>query len=157
MYRQFGGNTYDFLKAGFDITRFVHLFFDRVLVLRTAAEVSRPASGGSIPFYYLSEIGDRRSIRGFHRGRFRDRDKLLFTLEYRWPLIKRPPGMLNLDAMLFADWGKVSPDVFRESLVRGYHRGIGAGFRIFAESDVHVQLFFGRSGDGYRFYLVIND
>lgn len=155
--RQIGANRFGFTKASLDISRYLHLFYDRVLVARIAAETTRPFSNTEIPFYYLSQLGHRRTIRGFHRGRFRDRDMLLFTLEYRYPLIKRPGDKVNIDAMLFMDWGKVSPNLYQSHLLQDYHRGYGLGLRIFTFKGVIMQFYFGKSKDDYRFYLSINE
>lgn len=155
--RQINGNKFGFLKSSVDISRYIHLFYDRTLVVRIAAESTRPFSNTLIPFYYLSQLGHRGTIRGFHRGRFRDRDMMLFTLEYRYPLIKRPGDKVNIDAMLFMDWGKVSYNLFHSHLLKDYHRGLGLGIRIFSVKGVIMKLYFGKSKDDYRIYLSINE
>ncbi|MGB2963138.1 MAG: BamA/TamA family outer membrane protein, partial [Anaerolineales bacterium] len=155
--RQINGNKFGFIKTAVDITRYIHLFYDRTLVVRLAAESTRPFSNTRIPFYYLSQLGPHGTIRGFHRGRFRDRDMTLFSLEYRYPLIKRPGDKVNIDAMLFVDWGKVSHNLFQSHLLKDYHRGIGLGIRIFSLKGVIMKLYFGKSKGDYRIYLSLNE
>lgn len=157
IFSQFGGDYYRFMKSSVDAKRYFHLFYERSFMLRAAAEITRPLGDGKIPFYYLSELGKRRTIRGFRRGRFRDRDMALFSFEYRYPLIKRPGDMINVDAILFLDWGKVASNIFKDSLLKDYHWGFGGGFRVFTVKGIHVQLLAGKSRDKFRIYLVINE
>ncbi len=156
MYNQMNGDAFNFYKGSLDVKRYFHLFYGRMLSLRFATEITRPYKDGEIPFYYLSRLGQRRTIRGFFRGRFRDRDSALFSAEYRYPMIKRPPNLPSLEAMLFVDLGKVSPDLFKESLFRNYHTSFGGGFRIFNRTNLDLQFILAKSSDGFRFYLILN-
>lgn len=156
IYNQLNGDDYSFTKASLDVKKYIHLFYGRMLSFRLAGEVTRPTQGGEIPFYYLSRLGRRRTIRGFFRGRFRDRDYLLFSTEYHYPLIKRPVGKPNLGAILFVDGGKVTPDLFGTGLFRDYHITFGGGFRVFDRSDFDLHILVAKSEEGFRFYLVLN-
>jgi len=157
IFSQLSGNNYTFMKSSVDAKSYFHLFYQRSFMLRAATEITRPLGDGQIPFYYLSELGERNTIRGFRRGRFRDRDRALFSLEYRYPLIKRPGNMINVDAILFLDWGKVASNIFTDPLLKDYHWGFGGGFRVFTFKGIHVQLLAGKSRDEFRIYLVINE
>jgi hypothetical protein len=154
---QVNGGKYSFFQTAVDVRRHFHLFFDRSLVVRLAGMMTRPLDFGTIPFYMLSELGHRRSIRGFRLGRFRDRDKILGSLEYHFPLNKRPPKKISLNAYLFVDAGKVSSNLFHDSLLKGYHLGYGGGLRIFNRLSMDVHLIFAHSREGLRFALVINE
>jgi hypothetical protein len=157
LHDQLNGEAYNFYKARLDLTRFQHLFYGRSLVVRAAAEVTRPFKEGEVPFYYWSKLGERRTIRGYSRGRFRDRDSILFSLEYRYPLLKRPGHLPSLQATLFLDTGKVSHDLFAEPFLKHYHTSFGGGFRIFNQKGLNLQILVARSRDGWRFYLVLNE
>ena len=156
MFNQMNGDAFNFYKASLDVKRNIHLFYGRLLSLRFATEITRPFKEGKIPFYYLSRLGQRQTIRGFFRGRFRDRDSALFSAEYRYPLIKRPSNLPSMEAMLFVDMGTVSPDIFKESLFSNYHTSFGGGFRIFNRTNLDLQFILAKSSDGFRFYLVLN-
>lgn len=157
LYNQLNGDGYNFYKAQLDITHFQHLFYSRSFVVRAAAEITRPFKDGEVPFYYWSKLGARRTIRGYSRGRFRDRDSILFSIEYRYPLLKRPGHIPSLQAALFMDSGKVSPDLFAEPFWKHYHTSFGGGFRIFNQKGLNLQILIARSRDGWRFYLVLNE
>jgi hypothetical protein len=156
-FNQINGNKFAFTKTAVDIRRHFHLFFDRILVLRLSGTLTRPLNFEDIPFYLLSEMGHRHSIRGFKPGRFRDRDRIFGSLEYHFPLNKRPPKKISLNAYLFLDAGKVSPDLFHDSLLENHHIGFGGGLRIFNKHNMDLHLIIGSSREGIRFALVINE
>ena len=157
MYSQMNGESYNFYKARLDITHFQHLFYSRSFVVRAAAEVTRPVKEGEVPFYYWSKLGERETIRGYARGRYRDRDSVLFSVEYRYPLLKRPGHLPSLQAALFVDTGKVAYDLFTEPFLSNYHTSIGGGFRFFNQNGLNLQILVARSRDGWRFYMVLNE
>ncbi len=156
LYNQLNGDAYSFYKGYLDVKRYVHLFYGRTLAFRAAIEITRPYKDGEVPFYYLSRLGRRRTIRGYSRGRFYDRDSALFTVEYLYPLIKRPDGKPNMNAILFVDWGKVSSNLFKDTLLEGFHTSFGGGFRIFDRRNLDLSFLVAKSRDGYRFYLLLN-
>ncbi len=155
-YNQFNGDEFSFLKASADITHHLHLFYSRSLVIRVASEITRPIKGEDIPFYYLSKLGRRTTIRGYFRGRFHDRDSMLVSLEYHYPLIKRPQYLPRIYALLFVDWGKVSPNIFKDKLLGNYHRSLGVGFRIYVRKERNIQFILAKSEDGFRIHFVLN-
>ena len=157
LFLQTNGRKFSFVQTALDVRRQFHLFFDRALVVRLAGMWTRSLDFGAIPFYMLSELGDRRSIRGFRLGRFRDKDKILSSVEYHFPLNKRPPKKISLNAYLFVDAGKVSSDLFHDSLLKDYHFGYGGGLRIFNKHNMDVHLILAHSREGLRFALVINE
>ena len=65
--------------------------------------------------------------------------------------------MINVDAILFLDGGKVASNIFNDPLLKDYHWGFGGGFRVFTFKGIHVQLLAGKSRDDFRIYLVINE
>ena len=156
VYNQMNGDMFNFYKGSLDVKRNIHLFYGRMLTFRFATEITRPFKDGEIPFYYLSRLGQRQTIRGFFRGRFHDRDYALFSAEYRYPLIKRPSNLPSMEAMLFVDLGKVSPDIFKEGLFSNYHTAIGGGLRIFNRTNLDLQFILAKSSDGFRVYFVLN-
>ncbi len=156
MFNQMNGDAFNFTKGTLEVKRNIHLFYGRMLALRLATEITRPLKEGEIPFYYLSRLGRRQNLRGYFRGRFQDRDSALFSAEYRYPLIKRPSPLPSFEAMLFLDLGKVSPNLFKESLFRNYHTSFGGGLRIYNRTNLDLQFILARSRDGFRLYLVLN-
>ncbi len=150
VYTQTDDDIYGFWWASIDIKRYFNLFFERVLILRVSGAVVEQYADRQIPFYYLSELGHKETIRGFKRGRFRDNDMVLGSLEYRYPL------MTPVDAVLFLDAGQVADNIFNDFSADNFHYGYGGGFNIWTENSIAAQLILGKSKDGLRFYLNLN-
>lgn len=148
---QLSRNQFKYWQLSVDARRFVHLFYKRALVFRIAAERMRPLSGKEIPFFYLSELGRRETIRGFTRGRFRDNDMLLASLEYRYPIWH------YFDAVLFGDAGQVSPNLTDRFSFDNFAFSFGGGVRVRTSKGLVLKLEIGVSTDRTRFYGVLNE
>jgi outer membrane protein assembly factor BamA len=155
LYWDVNNNTYAFWKISTDVTKYVHLFYDRAFGFRIAAEITEPVGGRKIPFYYLSELGRTETIRGFTRGRFRDKHMILGSLEYRFPLMKRDNFQLGLEACYFIDVGQVSENIFQEFSLKDLHVGFGGGFRLFSYNGRILQVLLSKSKDGFRLYVML--
>jgi outer membrane protein assembly factor BamA len=155
LHQESGDDRYGFWKYSADLTRYVHLFHDRVLAVRIAAESNDPWEDRSIPFYHLAELGRKETIRGFQRGRFRDRDYLLGSVEYRWP-IWRNWDEYGVDFVLFADAGQVTPDLFEELDTDEFKAGFGFGIRMWDQEGLVLKFESAFSEDGWRGYFVLN-
>ena len=158
LYKQSDGSRYGFYRGTVDLAKYIHLFYNRVLVLRTAGQITTSYNDGVIPFYYLSELGERETIRGYARGRYRDKDKVLGSVEYRFPILKRYRSDResgSIDMLLFVDAGKVSPDI-TDDFTDGMHTSYGFGFRLYNSKSLMMQFLTGFSDDGARVYFVLN-
>ena len=63
-----------------------------------------------VPYFLLPYLGSGSTLRGYPTGRFRDRQALLTSAEFRWI-----PSRLALDMALFYDAGKVASRAARIS------------------------------------------
>ena len=120
-------------------------------MLRIAGEFTEPVSSRDIPFYNLSELGRNGTIRGFERGRFRDRDMVLGSLEYRYPI-----WFKGIDALLFIDAGKVSPDIINDNSGNNFNISYGTGIRFWGPEGLVSKLEIGWSDDGMRIHFGLN-
>jgi hypothetical protein len=135
-------DAYDFRQLHADAEQYFplgHKF--RVLALRAATVLSDADDGQEVPFYYQPTLGGGQKLRGFREFRFRDRNSVLFTAEYRWQ------AWWALDMALFVDAGKVAYD--RSDLdLNNLEASYGLGFR-FHSNDAFVgrlDLAFSREG-----------
>ena len=108
---------------------------------RLALRAQLQLMGDSPPFYLVSWVGGDDTARGYYEGRYRDLDRILLNMEYRCNLYK------FLDGVLFLDTGKVSADLFHDSLFKGLHVTGGAGFRIHLYPDLIVRFDVGVSSE----------
>lgn len=150
VYRQIDDDEFGFWKFNIDVIHYFHLFYQRVLVLRFASELSRPFPNREVPFFHLSELGPEETIRGFKRGRFHDLDYILGSAEYRYPVSK------NIDALLFVDAGQVSSDILEKYTNNHLEVSFGGGFRVWGNDGLKTKLEIGKSKDGYRIIFSLN-
>jgi outer membrane protein assembly factor BamA len=144
-------DAFGFVRFEADASRYVHLFHGRTLRVRAAASVAEPLRARDIPFYELAELGGRESLRGFERGRFRDQGALLGSLEYRYPI---HPGAV--DAVVFADAGRVFADLGRDDVERAVHADAGIGLRAWGGRGVLMALDVGFSREGAQVQFAFN-
>ncbi len=148
IFNDFNNDEFGFWKLSGSYKHYIHLFYDRTISLRVAAATVEEFSGKNIPFFYLSELGTEETIRGFTRGRFYEKDMLLGTVEYNYPVWRD-----LIDAGLFVDAGEVSPNIFKEFSFNDLHFGYGGFFNIWGKDKLQAQIMVGRSRDRTRYYF----
>jgi outer membrane protein assembly factor BamA len=95
-----------------------------------------------VPFYFQPALGGSRMLRGFREFRFRDRNSLMLTAEYRWE------ASWLLDGALFVDAGKVTRE--RGDLnFRDLDVSYGFGFRVHNNSAFVTRLDLAFSREGF--------
>jgi outer membrane protein assembly factor BamA len=146
-------NRFGFWKYSLDLTQHFELFYDRVIALRLAGELTEDLDR-DIPFYHLAEFGSHETIRGFTRGRFRDKDMLLGSVEYRYPIWI--PWEKAVDAVLFFDSGQVAGNVFDDAALRDLQFGYGGGLRFYGARGLLARTEIGVSKEGVRLYVTLN-
>lgn len=150
VFRQIDDDEFGFTRFAADISRYFHLFHNRTLKLRLAAEFTDTFGNRQIPFYYLSEIGRSETVRGFDRGRLRDKDMALGSVEYIYPIWEM------IRAHLFFDTGTVAPNILKDFDKRNLKNGYGIAFSFRNEAGVATDFTIGHSRDGFRFYLSLD-
>ena len=96
----------------------------------------------TIPYFLLPSLGSGSTLRGYSGWRFRDRNSLLMSAEWRWI-----PNRLGLDMAFFYDTGKVTPR-FRDISWKGLASDVGVGIRFHTPlaTPLRVELARGREG-----------
>lgn len=143
--RDFG--RFSFRSFDIDLRQYLSIAKGRdTIAARGLVFLTDTSAGQEIPFFFQPTVGGGGDIRGFHQYRFRDRNRLVFNLEYRW-------GVSSfIDLVGFGDAGKVFPRPGGFGL-NGleYSAGSGArlklGGRVFAGADLCV------SREGVRFWF----
>jgi outer membrane protein assembly factor BamA len=121
----------------------------RVIAVRGKLEMTDANSDQQIPFYLLPVVGGSEDLRGYREFRYRDRDSLVFNLEYRWEAFS------GLDLALFGDAGNVFPkagDIQLDKLKTSY----GLGFRFNTDRSVFWRIDIGFSPEGTRTFVKFN-
>ena len=96
-----------------------------------------------MPFYDLASVGGELFVRGFQRGRFRDRGAAFTTVTYRFPVAR------FLNASLFYETGRTFHHPGDISL-GNWHPSFGAGARAWVPRGIVFELNFIRSSEEAR-------
>jgi hypothetical protein len=135
--------TYDFRRVTVDLQQYLPLSTRyRLIALRAAAVVTDASAGHEVPFYFQPTLGGSNELRGFREFRFRDRNSLSLTAEYRWE------AWWMLDGALFVDAGKVAADA-QDLTLRDLDVSYGIGFRVHSNRAFVTRLDLARSREGF--------
>lgn len=127
----FGGGLppqagYAYGQYGAELVGYINLYkHTRVLLLRAAFEALH-GDDSRIPFTDLPKLGGSRRLRGYRLGRFRDKQAMIATVEYHYPIHQLVNGQL------FFDFGRVASsyqEMFGEDIGL-WRRSFGGGFGI---------------------------
>jgi outer membrane protein assembly factor BamA len=138
-----GVDAYDFRRVSIDLQQYVPIPDRyRTIALRAAAVFTDASAGQDVPFFYQPTLGGARALRGFREFRFRDRDALILSAEYRWE------AWWALDGALFVDAGTVAPE--RKGLsFSNFDASYGFGFRLHSNSAFVARLDLAFSREGF--------
>ena len=144
-------SDYDFTRVMLDARHFVPLGAGRVIALQAASELT----SGDAPFDQISLVGSSAYLRGYTRGRFRDRDLAAVQAEYRAHLWRK------FGWAAFAGAGRVSREV--SGLVDGGARilpsyGLGLRRTLFSNSRSAIRVDYARGASGQSgLYVALNE
>lgn len=145
------GSEFDFRRLVIDARRYLRLGEHQVLAMQGVLETT----GGAAPFDQVSLVGNSNYLRGYTRGRFRDRHLASVQAEYRAPIAGR------LGGAAFAGVGRVAPSVTElvgadARLLPSY--GVGVRWLLFPRTRSTVRLDYGRGADGQSgIYVAFNE
>ena len=145
-YRETGGGRYTFQRLDGQAQRFISLRRDnQVIALRGLVSSTTTAGGNEVPFFLLPDLGGS-TLRGFPSWRFRDRNRVMFSGEYRWaagPFV---------DMSVFTDAGSVAPRFDELDLGRlNTSYGVGLTFHTQSRTAFRVDVARSREGIGLLF------
>jgi len=114
-----------------------------------AGRVSACSASDEAPFFDLCQFGQKKDLRGYVSGRYRDHAMYAAQVEYRSPFFHRFGGVVFAGfGQVAPDWGKFDSDVLSSA---------GAGLRYLAseKNKVTVSIDYSRvnSEDAWYFYI----
>ena len=141
-------DRYSFHQVDIDAQQFFPIFDKkRVFALRVQLLTTTANDGQEVPFYFRPTLGGSTSLRSASDFRFRDRNVLASSFEYRWEAFS------GLDMALFSDFGSVAERVgdLEFADVRGAY-GIGLRFNTYRAVFLRFDVAAGGS-EGIRSFL----
>ncbi len=140
-------SLYTFRRYEAEFQQYVPFFNRRrVIAFRARTSLTDTSPGQTVPFYMMPTLGGSEDLRGFREFRFRDKNLMVYNLEYRWEVFS------GLDMALFGDAGKVfgnRSDFSLDKLEGAY----GIGFRFNQAKAVFLRIDLGRSREGTRIFF----
>jgi AAA family ATP:ADP antiporter len=135
-YHQTNTGLYTFRQLDAEVDQFVPVLRENwVIALRALVSSTDATAGNTVPYFLMPDLGGSRHLRGYPSWRFRDRNRILLTGEYRWTA-----GQF-VDMALFLDAGKVAArwsDVDLDDLKKSY--GIGIRFHTATATVLRFEL-----------------
>jgi AAA family ATP:ADP antiporter len=134
-YQQVNGSA-NFRRTDAEVQQFLPILRENwVIALRAVASTTQSSSDRDVPFFLLPDLGGSEMLRGYPSWRFRDRNRLLLTGEYRWTA-----GSF-VDMAVFADTGQVAarPDDFSWSEFKTTY-GLGLTLHTLTSSVMRINL-----------------
>jgi hypothetical protein len=142
-----GNSRYQFRRYSLDLRQYLPVEpISSVIALRAFSSVDDPTGGGLVPFYLMETLGGGGSLRGYPSLRFRDRNQLLLSGEFRWEARR------SIELAAFYDTGKVFSDLADYNL-RQLSKGYGLGLRLKPGATLFVRFDVARSREGTRLHV----
>ena len=149
-YRQTNGGANSFRRVDAEVQRFVPMLRENwIIALRALASTTSSASPDGVPYFLMPALGGNHLLRGYSSWRFRDRNRLLFSGEYRWtagPFV---------DMALFMDAGKVAARTSDMNL-RGLRLSQGVDLTIHTPKSTLARIELARSREGLSVALAFS-
>ena len=144
--RETDGTGYSFQRVDAEAQRFIPILRgSQVIALRGLVSTTATADGNEVPFFLLPDLGGHE-LRGYPTFRFRDRNRVLLTGEYRWsagPFV---------DMAIFMDAGTVARRFDDLDLGRlTTTQGVGLTFHTPSQTAFRVEVARSREGMGLVF------
>ncbi len=140
-------NRFSFHRYEIELQHFLPTHAKRgAFATRGLLSLTGTSPGQGVPFFMQQTVGGNSDLRGYRQYRFRDKNRLVFNLEYRWEV------MQYFDLVAFGDAGRVfsrRSDVGLDDL-RG---SVGVGGRFKFRERVWLGLDVAHSTEGVRLWL----
>ena len=149
-----GSTDSDFLRLQGEVQGYIPFNQRQSFALRALVETN-PGWGQGVPFYYFAELGGSEDLRGFSTARFRDRDRLTWTAEWRFEAWRELQDRSRAEWFVFWDSGTVMPSL---SQITDFRNDWGFGLRFATPSGPGANFFFAWGDEGFRFgFRLISD
>jgi len=149
------GSDADYIRYGLDGKRF--FLWNNPKYVTVLHGLYEWANGPNVPFYELPSLGGRETLRGYGKGRFVDRGRLVLNAEHRinFATLSMMGIQANFEIAPFIDIGSVFPtlpDLQRQNV----HPVYGGAFRTAVKPNVVGDVEVGLGREGPAVFVDIN-
>ncbi len=141
------GNTFNFNRLDASVIQYIPVLNETwVLSLRGRMQATFD-DNDQVPYFLMPSLGGSSVLRGYSTGRFRDRNALITSAEWRWF-----PNRTAFDMAFFFDAGTVAAhpgDLWSERMQTDW--GVGGRFHGPAQTPLRVEVAHG--SDGWKLVL----
>lgn len=148
-YRGARSTAADFHRLHADARGYVPLNPRQLLLVRAAGELNRADDGPGVPFTHMATLGDEYGARGYPEGRFRHRDRLALTAEWRYEVWRELQERTRMEGMVFVDQGTVARRL-DELDSSDWRFSFGAGLRLVTARGTVATGYVAAGEDGPR-------
>jgi hypothetical protein len=143
-YRQRSGGPYSFQRVDAIARQLIPILHGNwVIDLSVRTSTTTVEEGNRVPFFLLPDLGGSGELRGYSAYRFRDRNSIIFTGEYRWYVQE------FVDMAVFYDAGKVvsrRADLDADDL----KSNVGIGIRFHGPQTTAFRIEVAKGNEGMR-------
>jgi len=133
-YNRYLRSEYTFFTAIFDYRHYINFTDRNILALQLYMHIGE----GDMPFQLMAKIGGEKLLRGYYRGRYRDKNLAAVQAEYRFPIFMRVGGVI------FGGAGQVAPSITRMNFTNiKASAGTGLRFTVNKQQRIKLRLDFG--------------
>ncbi len=146
-YRQQNTGPYSFRRTDAAAQQIIPILHGNwVIDLSLRASLTSTGADEEVPFFLMPSLGGGSTLRGYSNYRFRGRNSLLFTGEYRWY------AQEFVEMAVFYDAGTVAAR--RQDLdFNGMKSDVGIGIRFHGPTATFIRAEVARGSEGVRFIL----
>jgi outer membrane protein assembly factor BamA len=148
LFRKGFGSDFDCIIYNLNLRKYFPVFTSRILALQLYLRFIE----GDSPFQWYSYFGGESYMRGYYKGRYRDKQTAFVQVEYRTSLWKR------LGAAVFCGVGEVMEKLSGFSFDRlRASWGIGLRFKLIPEEHLNLRFDLGFGHDMSGFYVTVTE
>lgn len=146
---EWSGSSYNDQFIKLDIRKYLPIFSNKDVV---ALQFYSELHNGNVPFNLMSLLGGSERMRGYREGVFRDRQMLIYQVEYRSRLFFKYFGLAA-----FANLGGIGSNL--EDVNANYRYTLGGGIRIapVPTERYFIRLDYGVGHDTQGFYIAVGE
>lgn len=143
-------HTYSFDRVEGEVVQHIPILRETWVISLHGLVKTTLDDSDNVPYFLMPALGSGRTLRAYPSWRFRDRQSLLMSGEFRWI-----PNRLGLDMALFYDTGKVAHQ-WDDLSFRGLKSDVGIGVRFHTPIATPLRIEVAKGSEGFNLVFSAN-